>query len=115
MMNSRVTILCGVASVAFLAANSVRAAAPVLETGYSSGWFSQIHLTSAIQAQAYDGKGITIGFVDSGIIATRPEFTGRVSTASSCAAVTFKCSNGYYDDTDHGTAVAGIGASANNA
>src|SRR5215469_12694782 len=110
-------MLCGVAPIALLCASGAVDAAtpPALKTGYSSGWFGQIGLTTAIQAQAYDGKGITIAFIDTGDIAARPELVGRTSAASSCAAVTFKCSNGYYDDNDHGTSVASIGASSNNA
>jgi hypothetical protein len=114
------SILCGVAPIALLlSANSAAAVTalappPTLKTGSSTGWFGQIGLTTTIQAQAYDGKGITIGFIDTGVIAARPEVTGRVSTSSACAAITFKCSNGYYDDNDHGTSVASIASSENN-
>src|SRR5215831_4267881 len=98
-------LLCGVAPIALLLASNAADAttAPTLKMGYSSPWLAQIGVTAAIQAQAFDGHGITIGFIDSGVIATRPELIGRVSTASSCAATTFRCASGYYDDDYHGT------------
>ncbi len=37
---------------------------------------------------------------------------GRVSSLSSCAALTFRCSSGYNDDNGHGTSTAAIGAGA---
>ncbi len=80
--------------------------------GYSTGWWSQIGLTSAIETYANGGKGITIALVDTGVVASNPELAGRVSTASSCAAVTFACSNGVTDDNGHGTATAAIAAGA---
>jgi hypothetical protein len=52
---------------------------------------------------------VTIGIVDTGVVATNPEVAGRVSAPpSTCTAVTFACSNGYVDDNGHGTAVASI-------
>lgn len=79
-------------------------------TGYSSAWFSQIGLTDAIETQALGGAGFKIGLVDTGVVATNKEITGRVSASSSCAAVTFKCALGYNDDNGHGTATAAIAA-----
>jgi hypothetical protein len=76
----------------------------------SAAWQGQINNTAAVQAKANGGAGITIGIVDTGIAATNSEVTGRVSTQSSCAAVSFRCSNGVYDDNSHGTAVAAIAA-----
>ena len=38
------------------------------------------------------------------------DVAGRVSPLSSCAAVTFRCPKGVYDDNGHGTATAAIGA-----
>jgi Subtilase family len=82
--------------------------------GRSSAWFTQLGLTTAIEQQANGGSGIIIGVVDTGIAAYRTELGGRISAASSCAAVTFSCPNGTAnDDNGHGTAVAGIAASNN--
>ena len=90
------------------------AASPALAApyapGYSASWWNQIALTSAIESYANGGKGITIAIVDTGVVATNAEVGGRVSTASSCAAVTFACSSGVYDDNGHGTATASIAA-----
>jgi hypothetical protein len=91
------------------------AASTTFQSGYSSTWFAQIGLTGAIETQAKEGAGTTIGLVDTGVIPTNPEIAGRVSSQSSCAAVTFKCSNGYVDDNGHGTATASIAAGAYNA
>lgn len=75
-------------------------------------WLTQIGLSNSILSAANWGKGQVLGTVDTGIVPTNPVFApGQVSTTlSSCAAVTFKCSNGYYDDNGHGTAVASIAA-----
>ncbi|MBS0409084.1 MAG: S8 family serine peptidase [Proteobacteria bacterium] len=78
--------------------------------GRSASWLSQLGVTSAIEAQANMGAGVTIGIVDSGVTSTQAEVTGRVLTTSSCAAVTFTCSSGYKDDYGHGTATAAIAA-----
>lgn len=80
------------------------------QPGLSSSWWSQIGLTSAIETQANGGAGVTIALVDTGVAASNPEIAGRVSSASSCAAVTFTCSNGFADDNGHGTATASIAA-----
>jgi subtilisin family serine protease len=84
------------------------------QAGMSSTWFNQIGLNSAIETEAKGGAGITIGMVDTGLVASNPEISGRVSTASSCAAATFSCSNGYTDDNGHGTATASIAAGSYN-
>jgi hypothetical protein len=81
----------------------------------SAPWQAQIGDTAAVQTQSNGGAGITIAIVDTGIVATHPEVYGRVSTLSSCAAVTFTCSNGYTDDHSHGTAVASIAGGRYNA
>lgn len=75
-------------------------------------WLRQIGITNAIESAANWGKGQLLGVVDTGINATHPQFaTGQVSQAlSSCAAVSFRCSNGFADDNGHGTAVASIAA-----
>ena len=53
---------------------------------------------------------MTIALVDTGVVASNAEITGRVSDASGCAAVTFKCASGFNDDNGHGTATAAIAA-----
>lgn len=75
-------------------------------------WLTQIGVTNAIESAASWGKGQLLGVVDTGINATHPMFSaGQVSQAlSSCAAVSFRCSNGFADDNGHGTAVASIAA-----
>jgi hypothetical protein len=75
-------------------------------------WLRQIGITNAIESAANWGKGQVLGVVDTGINATHPQFAvGQVSQAlSSCAAVSFKCANGFADDNSHGTAVASIAA-----
>lgn len=88
------------------------AAAQTYATGYSAGWWSQLSLTNAIEVAATGGSGITIGLIDTGVVATQADVTGRVSTASSCAARTFTCPRGYTDDNGHGTATAAIAAGA---
>ena len=93
---------------------ALSAAAPAFAApygpGYSASWWSQIGLTTAIEAYANGGKGITIAIVDTGVVASNAELAGRVLSTSSCAAVTFACSNGVFDDNGHGTATAAIAA-----
>ena len=75
-------------------------------------WLTQIGLTASALSASNWGKGMLLGVVDTGIVANSPFFAkGQVSTSlSSCAAVSFKCSNGFTDDNGHGTAVAAIAA-----
>lgn len=75
-------------------------------------WLTQIGLTPTILAAANWGAGRILGAVDTGIVANNFMFApGQVSSSlSSCAAVSFKCSNGVADDNGHGTAVASIAA-----
>lgn len=75
-------------------------------------WLRQIGVTNAIESAANWGKGQVLGVVDTGINATHPQFAaGQVSQSlSSCAAVSFRCANGFADDNGHGTAVASIAA-----
>lgn len=75
-------------------------------------WLTQIGLSTSVLSAANWGKGVLLGVVDTGVIANSPFFApGQVSsTLSSCAAVSFKCSNGFTDDNGHGTAVAAIAA-----
>ena len=88
------------------------AAAASFSAGSSQSWLTQIKLPSNVWAGTAGGSGILVGLVDTGIDASNAELVGRVSSLSSCAAVTFKCSNGVYDDEGHGTAVASIAAGA---
>ena len=76
----------------------------------SSAWQAAIGDTSAIQTQSKGGAGILIGVVDTGIIASNPEVSGRVSSLSACAATSFSCAGGYADNNGHGTATASIAA-----
>ena len=55
-----------------------------------------------------------IALIDTGAYAANAEIAGRVSSLSSCAAVTFVCSNGFTDDQGHGTATAAIAAGSLN-
>ena len=75
-------------------------------------WLTQIGLNSSILSAANWGKGVLLGVVDTGISANSSFFTaGQVSNSlSSCAALSFRCSNGVFDDNGHGTAVASIAA-----
>src|ERR1035437_2715108 len=69
-------------------------------------WLTQIGVSDTVVSAAYWGKDRILGVVDTGIVANNPAFaSGQVSTVlSSCAAVTFKCANGFVDDHSHGTA-----------
>lgn len=96
-------ILLAVACGAFSSTASAQTYAP---------WLTQIGINNTIESAASWGKGQLLGVVDTGINATHPQFAvGQVSQASSsCAAVSFACSNGFADDNGHGTAVASIAA-----
>ncbi|MEI8362213.1 MAG: S8 family serine peptidase [Betaproteobacteria bacterium] len=88
---------------------------PTLAADVYAPWLTQIGLTTSVLSAANWGKGVLLGVVDTGIIANSPFFSsGQVSSSlSSCAAVSFKCSNGFVDDNGHGTAVAAIAAGNN--
>ena len=75
-------------------------------------WLKQIGINDSIMSAGNWGKGQVLAVVDTGINPNHAAFAaGQVSTTlSSCAAVTFKCSNGYMDDNGHGTSVAAIAA-----
>ncbi|WP_159107099.1 S8 family serine peptidase, partial [Azospirillum sp. B4] len=88
------------------------AGAQTYAAGYSTGWWSQLGLTNAIEVAATGGNGVTIGVVDTGAAAAQPDIAGRVSAASSCAARSFTCPRAYTDDNGHGTATAAIAAGA---
>ncbi len=75
-------------------------------------WLVQMGVNDTVVSAANWGKDQMLGVVDTGIVANHPTFAiGQVSTArSSCAAVSFTCTNGFVDDNSHGTAVASIAA-----
>lgn len=77
-------------------------------------WLRQIGLDGKVAAAASWGRGQLIGVIDSGIDANNARFApGQVSRQrSACAAVTFRCGNGFADDNGHGTAVAAIAAAS---
>lgn len=79
--------------------------------GYAP-WLIQMGVDDRIQSVSNWGKNQLLGIVDSGIVENHQAFaSGQVSASlSGCAAVSFKCSNGYTDDNSHGTAVAAIAA-----
>ncbi len=97
-------------AVALLTASS--AGATTFTQGRSSTWLTQIQLPSNVWAGTSGGAGIIIGVVDTGIVASNAELTGRVSSLSSCMIVSgsSKCTNGVLDDNGHGTSVASIAA-----
>ena len=104
--------LCTAAALVAYAAMGVL---PALADQYSwSPQLAQVGVTKAIQYNAGYGQGVTIGIVDTGIVASNPEVIGRVLSSSSCAAVTFSCAHGVTDDNSHGTAVAAIAAGGLN-
>ena len=57
----------------------------------------------------YSGKGVTIGFIDTGIDSDSPEFAGRLSAASTDVAGSRGLDN---PESDHGTNVAMVAAAA---
>jgi hypothetical protein len=85
---------------------------PAFAADVYAPWLTQIGLTNSVSSAANWGKGMLLGVVDTGIATNSPFFApGQISnTLSSCAALSFKCSNGVYDDNGHGTAVAAIAA-----
>jgi len=91
-----------------LAFNAVQASA----ADTYAPWLTQIGLKTTVLSAANWGNGVFLGVVDTGILTSSPFFTpGQISASlSSCAAVSFICSNGVTDDNGHGTAVAAIAA-----
>ncbi|MFM5954394.1 MAG: S8 family peptidase [Novosphingobium sp.] len=67
------------------------------------------HGVLAAWTQGYNGSGVTIGIVDSGIDTASPEFTGRIADSSKDVAGNRGLSNA---DSDHGTNVAMVAAAA---
>lgn len=103
LRQSSISVLVALACCAYIDKAAAQTYAP---------WLRQIGITNAIESAAIWGKGQTLGVVDTGINATHPQFAvGQLSQAlSSCAAVSFRCANGFADDNGHGTAVASIAA-----
>ncbi len=100
---------------------SVSAAAPApaplpTTTNYDTpeyrrtGSATAANVLTAWQAGA-SGAGVTIGFVDSGIASSNPEFAGRILSASRDVT---GLGRGIVDLSGHGTAVAGIATAARN-
>lgn len=75
-------------------------------------WLTQVGITDSVMSAANWGRGLYLGVVDTGVKSSSPVFaSGQVSNSlSSCAAVSFRCSNGFQDDNGHGSAVAEIAA-----
>lgn len=75
-------------------------------------WLTQVGITDSVMSAANWGRGLYLGVVDTGVKSNASVFaSGQVSSSlSSCAAVSFRCSNGFQDDNGHGTAVAEIAA-----
>ena len=96
-------LLAGASTLVLLTAGHA-----VAGSDYSSASHAQIGDTTAVQTASNGGAGVTVAVVDTGVQASNPEISGRVSTLSSCAAVTFKCPSTFTDDNGHGTAVASI-------
>ncbi len=90
-------------------------AAVSAQTNFQSSEFDRS--TSAKESNAIEawehgatGKGIKIGFVDSGIFADNPDFAGKIDPASRDIAGNRPMA----DDWGHGTALASIAAGASN-
>lgn len=98
--------------VALALLSAFAAGAQAATTPGLAPWLVQIGETNAILSAANWGKGVIIGTVDTGIVASNPVFaSGQVSNQlSGCAAVSFRCTSGALDDNGHGTAVASIAA-----
>ena len=106
----RMPVFAGVATFVMTIAAQASAG-----TDRSATWQAQIGDTSNVQTQSKGGAGVTIAVVDTGAVGNNAEIAGRVSSPpSACTAVTFACSNGYWDDNGHGTAVAAIAGGAFN-
>lgn len=72
---------------------------------------AQVGVNQSLQSSANYGQNIKIGIVDTGVLTTHTELSGRATTT--CAAKTFFCFNAK-DDNGHGTHVAGIAAGGLN-
>jgi len=97
-----------------LAATALTSPAEAVNYSYSPQ-LNQIGATPTVQGYGFNGQGVLLGIVDTGVLASNPEVAGRVVSSSSCAAVTFACAHGYTDDNSHGTAVAAIAAGSTSA
>ena len=92
-------------------------------SGYNAIGLQQIGLTQSVAAAGNYGDGVTIGIVDTGILATDPSFANRISTQSTCVSSLYGVgclanheTNGIYEDAGsgyHGSIIAGVAAGAN--
>ena len=100
--------------LSFFVASASIAGSTVHATEYSwSPQLAQVGVDQSLQSYANYGKGIVIGIVDTGINSSHNEFSGRISTQSTCVA-TGNCSQGFTDTFGHGTFVASLAAGALN-
>ena len=76
---------------------------------YSRSSGPQQHGALTPWSAGYNGGGVTIGFIDTGIDSDSPEFAGRLSSASADVAGARGLDN---PDSDHGTNVAMVAAAA---
>jgi serine protease AprX len=74
----------------------------------SNSWASSVMQIDKLHELGFDGSGVTIGIIDTGVDSSHQEFD-----SSSFIAWSDSINHGstYYDDDDHGTHVAGILAS----
>ena len=101
--------------IKFIVATTLLSMAFNSQAATYAGWLTQIGDSDAVQSAANNGKGITIGVVDTGILANDKAFSNNQvnTTLSGCAGVSFSCGNASYNDVSglgHGTAVAAIAA-----
>lgn len=75
---------------------------------------SQIGLTSQLQDDAGQGKGITVGIIDTGIAASQIDLSGHVDPRSTCFGYACASKGSADDNQGHGTHVAGIIGAAKN-
>lgn len=80
-----------------------------LTTEYYRSTGPSQHNAITAWSSGYNGAGVTIGIVDSGIDTTSPEFAGRIDSASKDVAGNRSLTN---PDDDHGTNVAMVAAAA---
>ena len=88
---------------------SVTPSAVFQTSEYSRSTGPATHNVLPAWQNGYNGQGVTIGFVDSGIDTTSPEFAGRISAASADVVSNRGISN---VTDDHGTNVALVAAAA---
>ncbi|MEY4238591.1 MAG: hypothetical protein RL339_1192 [Pseudomonadota bacterium] len=88
---------------------SATPSASFLTSEYNRSSGPQQHGALTPWAAGYNGTGVTIGIVDTGIDSDSPEFAGRLSAASADVAGSRGLDNA---DSDHGTNVAMVAAAA---